>query len=172
MEKYVPYLALFVSFCSMAIAFFSYWRTRNFQDYEYAPRIQVLDEKIVCGSNSLPSRPAFSYSAVLENRGLKPIKIDCVRIDYGDALDQSKRMKYHAEGNIYLSPNQSHKVARDVSWTEVENMKKRFNINQCHFFLHIAYFDSKNKKIERNRELTGYDGSTTVFKVPKGDCLT
>ena len=170
--SFIPIAAIIVSLISLLISFASYRRSKIFQDYEYAPRLQIVNEEVVGGSPSLPDRPAICYKAEIENRGSKPVKIDSIYLDYGDRNDANKRMKCHIEGEIFISPGKSHLVSKEIAWKSVEEMKKRFNINQCHFFFRIVYHLANNEIQETSRALFGFDGVSTIINVQKGDCLT
>ena len=146
----------------------SYFRKKIFQDYDYSARLQILDEQLTGGSPSLKDIPALSYQAKIENRGSKPIKIDGLYLDYGDKVDSNKRMKRHIDGELYLSPGQMHEFGIEISWADVEQMKKRFNINHCFFFFRVAYHAPDGSIQENIRSL----GDTRTLVIQKGDCLT
>lgn len=145
-----------------------YFRKKKFQDYDYSTRLQILDEELTHGSPSLKDIPALSYQAKIENRGLKPIKIDSLCIDYGDKIDSNKRMKRHIDGELYLSPEKKHEFGIEISWVNVEQMKKRFNINQCFFFFRVVYHTPDGSIQENIRSL----GDIRTLIIQKGDCLT
>lgn len=132
---YITIASFIISVIAIVIAIASYLRTKRFQDYEYSTRLQILDERLECGSPSLRNMPALVYRAKIENRGSKPIKVDSLYLDYGDEVDSNKRMRRHIDGEMYLSSCQRHEFDIEISWTDVEQMKKHFNINQCFFFL-------------------------------------
>jgi len=165
---YIAIASIIISVIALGIAIASYLRTKKFQDYEYSPRIQILDEHIMYGSPSLKDIPALSYRAEIENRGSKSIKIDSLYLDYGDKVDSNKRMKRHIGGEMYLNSGQRHEFDIEISWADVEQMKKRFNINQCFFFFRVVYPTHNGSIQENTRSL---DGERTNI-IPKGDCLT
>ncbi|MGH9927617.1 MAG: hypothetical protein ACREA9_00165 [Pyrinomonadaceae bacterium] len=164
--------ALLISVASIILAFFSFRRTGSFQDYEYATRLQMSDERLTFGTETLPYHPALSYVAAIENRGLKPVKIRSIRLDYGDKLNSEKRMKRSVEGEIYLSPGEKREVGVDIAWQDIEHMKKRFDINQAIFSLRVSYHDPKGEVREATRNYGGFDGSSCVSVVNRGDALT
>ncbi len=173
MTIYFSIASLVISIISITIAIISFRRTKIFQDYEYMPRLQLLDEKVVGGTPSGKNSPALTYNAKVENRGLKPIKIDSLNMDYGDKTDQRKRVSRHIEGEIFVSPGQCHPVSVIVTWDDVDEMKKRFNINDCHFTLKTLYHSPDGEVKISLRPLIGFTGpSSIVSHVPKGNCLT
>lgn len=88
---YISIAALFISVASIILSFISFKRTRIFQEYEYAIRLQMSDERLTFGTESLPNLPALSYAASIENRGIKPIKIKSIHLNYGDNQIQINR---------------------------------------------------------------------------------
>ncbi len=165
---YIAIASFIISVIAIVIAIASYLRTKRFQDYEYSTRLQILDEHLTYGNPSLKDIPALSYQAKIENRGSKPIKIDCLYLDYGDKVDSNKRMKRHIDGELYLRPGKRHEFGIDISCVDVEQMKKRFNINHCFFFFRIAYHAPDGSIQENIRSL----GDTRTIIIQKGDCLT
>ena len=127
-----------------------------------------MDERLECGSLSLRNMPALVYRAKIENRGSKPIKVDSSYIDYGDEVDSNKRMKRHIDGEMYLSSGQRHEFDIEISWADVEQMKKHFNINQCFFFFRFVYHTPDGSIQESTRPL----GDEKTMIILKGDCLT
>ncbi|NOQ32636.1 MAG: hypothetical protein GQ567_00335 [Methanosarcinales archaeon] len=165
---YIAIASITISLIALIIAIASYSRTKKFQDYEYSPRIQILDEHITCGSPSLKDIPALSYRGEIENRGLKSVKVDSLYLDYGDKVDSNKRMRRHIDGELYLSPCQRHEFNIEISWADVEQMKKHFNINQCFFFFRVVYHTPDGSIQENTRPL----GDARTMIILKGDCLT
>ena len=132
---YIAIASITISLIALMIAIASYSRTKKFLDYEYSPRIQILDEHIMCCSPPLKDIPALSYRAEIENRGSKSIKIDSLYLDYGDKVDSNKRMKRHIDGEMYLNSDKRHEFNIEIFRADVEQLKKRFNINQYFFSL-------------------------------------
>jgi cbb3-type cytochrome oxidase subunit 3 len=64
--------AIILSLISTAISVFSFRRSRRTQEYEYATRLQIADEKTVVNSSA---ENILTYSAQLLNLGLKPVRI-------------------------------------------------------------------------------------------------
>ena len=170
--NYIPVFSLIISFIALGIALVSYRTTKKFQDYEFAVSLQIVDEEVCLGTPSFVDEPAISYQAKIENRGSKTVKIDSFCLDYGDRNDKYKRMKYHIGGEVFLRPGQSHPLSKTISWKDVEEMKNKFNINQCYFFFTIAFHTANNDLQETTRTLSGFNGSTCVFTVHKGDCVS
>ena len=101
MLDYLPVLSLLISVASITLAFVSFKRTKVFQEHEYAPRLQLINEEMVCASPTLTNHPAVTYSAEVENKGLKPVQIDSIWLDYGAAVDAQKRMKYSVRRVVF-----------------------------------------------------------------------
>lgn len=165
---YIAIASLIISLIALGIALLSYSRTKKFRDYEYSPKIQILDEHIMCGSPSSKDIPALSYRAEIENRGSKSIKIDSLYLDYGDQVDSNKRMKRHIDGEMYLNSGQRHEFDIEILWADVEQIKKQFNINQCFFFFRFVCHTPAGSIQENTRSLGGERTKSSL----KGDCLT
>jgi hypothetical protein len=159
---YLPVPAFLLSLISIVIAYLSFKRTKVFQEYEYAPRLQLNDELSHFGSRSLQDIPTITYSAEIENRGSKPVEVESIYLDYGARYEPDKRMKYSVEGQMYLSPSQKHNINVTVDWSQVQEMKERFNINQAMFFLRVSFYRPNGNLEESIRSLGGFDGTTTV----------
>ncbi len=77
--------SLLLSVVSVILAIVSFRRSKIFQEHEYAVRLQVTNEQAIFGnpaSTKLSDR-AIGYFATIENRGLKPVRIDRIYLDYG-----------------------------------------------------------------------------------------
>ena len=170
--EYLPIPALLISLISIVLAYVSFKRTKIFQEYEYAPRLQLNDELAHFGSPSLPDRPAITYRAEIENRGSKPVEIESIHLDYGARDDSDQRMRYSVAGEMYLSPGQKHEINVTVDWSQVEEMKERFNINQAMFFLRVSFYRPNGNLEESVRSLGGYDGTTAVGVAQRKTTLT
>jgi hypothetical protein len=169
---YLPVLSLLISTASIILAYVSFKRTKVFQEQEYAPRLQLINEKVEAGSRGLPDRPALTYSAYIENRGLKPVEIAGIWLDYGANDDAQKRMKYVVVGEMYLGAGQKHEIQKAVSWSQIEEMNRRYGIEQAMFFLRVIYQVPNGNREESIRKLGGFDGTTTVFVAQYSDRLT
>jgi len=132
----------------------------------------MSDEELTFGMKTLSNLPALSYTAAIENRGTKPVKIWSIHLDYGDRSVSEKRMKRAIEGEIYLSPGQKHKLEVNISWQDIEQMKARFEIDQAMFSLRVSYHDLKGQIREVTRNYGGFDGTRCVSVVNRGDALT
>ena len=73
---------------------------------------------------------------------------------------------------MYLSPGQKHPIGKAVSWSQLEEMKQHFDINQAIFFLRITYYSPNGKTEETTRRIGGYDGEMTVFMAQRSTRLT
>ena len=165
---YIAVASIIISVIALRIAIASYSRTKKFQDYEYSPRIQILEKHFTRGSPSSKDIPALSYRAEIENRGSKSIKVDSLYLDYGDEVDSNNRMRRHIDGEMYLNSGQRHEFDIEISWADVEQMKKHFNINQCFFFFRFVYHTPDGSIQENTRPL----GDARTMIILKGDCLT
>jgi hypothetical protein len=168
---YLPIPAFLISLLSIGLAYASYKRTKVFQEYEYAPRLQLNEEEMVLSDREL-NRPAIRYSAEIENSGSKPVEIESIHLDYGAGDNSEQRMRYVVMGEMYLSPGQKHDLEVERSWEDVEEMKERYNINQAMFFLRVSFYRPNGNLEESVRSLGGYDGSTTVFVPQRSTRLT
>jgi hypothetical protein len=169
---YLPYISIIISLISLWLAWRSYNRTKVFQEYEYAPRLQITEREQIFGSQSHRATPAFRYAASIANRGHKAIELTRIYLDYGDADDPEKRMKRVVEGEMYVSSGDSHEIEVNVPWPDIEAMKDRFNIDQAMFFLRVSYKQPNGTVMETTRPLGGFDGETMVAVVTRGDRLT
>ncbi len=165
---YIAISSTIISVIALIIAIASYLRTKKFQDYEYSPRLQILNEHLTYGCPSLKDIPVISYRAEIENRGLKPVKVDSLYLDYGDKVDSNKRMKRHIHGELFLSSGQRHGFDIEITWAAVEQMKKHFNVSQCFFFFRVVYHTPDGSIQENTRSL----GDTRTIIIQKGNCLT
>lgn len=165
----VSIVALSLSLVSTAIALASFRRSRQVQEFDYATRLQVEQEKIREGG----SRPedAFSYSARLANRGLKPIKIDCVYIDYGgNTLETS--LKHLVHGSSHIGPSSELPIEFSLSEKEYRSALAKFNLAECMFRLRVRYVNMTGGVVETQRVLMAIGpGSTTIY-AHFGDALT
>jgi hypothetical protein len=152
---YLLVLSLIISIGSIILAYVSLNRTKVFQEHEYAPRLQLINEEVVAGSQRLPDRPALAYSADIENRGLKPVEIAGIWLDYGAKDDIQKRMKYLVAGPMYLSAGHKHAIQKAVSLSEIDEMKRRYDIEEAMFFLRVIYQVPNGKREESIRQLGG-----------------
>lgn len=168
---YIAIFALIVSFVSLGVAVTSFRRTKTLQNFEYSTRLQLVDEQMNMGSTSLRDRPALRYIAKIENRGSKTVKISSLYLDYGDREDPNKRIQYLLGGEMYLSPGKDHPISKEITWELVDEMKKRYNINQCFFFLRVAHHSVDNGLQENTRALCGFDGASTCIILQRGETL-
>jgi|SRR3972149_3432172 len=157
-----------LSFVALVIAIISYIKTTRYQHFEYAARLQLSDENMNFAS---PSSPMFNYSAKIENRGIKPMKIDRVYIDYGSRDDPKKRIKHVIEGQFYLRPGEPREIKLNLSQSEVESIRQKFD-RQCMFFLRVLYHTAEGRIAEVTRFLGGYDKDMIIFVVQRGESLT
>jgi len=170
--KFLPFIAVTISLISLFISILSFHRTKQIQDYEYLTRLQIFNEEVKAGHPSRSNQPALSYKATIENRGSKPIKIAKICIDYGDYTDTQKRIKYHVIGENYLRPGQTISFSKEITWKDIDEMKKRYNIDHCTFFLRTAYYTLNNDLKETTRKLLTFKANGIIFYAQKGNSIT
>lgn len=159
-----------ISIVALSISILSFVRSSRYQSYDYSERLQILNE---CISQSSPSfTNAFSYSAKIENRGLKPVEIDNVWIDYGSQDEIKKRLKHNITGRFYLSPSQAKEITFQLDRKDMKETMERFNINKCIFFLRVEYKTVYGKITCAVRLIGGYEGNSCIFFAQRGDPLT
>ncbi len=167
---YLPVVSLVISLISAFIAGVSFLRTMKLQEFDYATRLQVVDESIV--GQGPGSDDAFSYEANLENHGIKPVKVDSVYIDYGSKESMNKRLKYHVEGEFYLVSGEKRKISFQLKKNDFNEALKKFEITQCYFYLRICFQSSTGKNIEATRSLVGLGENSTTIIVNRGEILS
>ncbi|HLE25020.1 MAG TPA: hypothetical protein VI935_05155 [Thermodesulfobacteriota bacterium] len=167
-QHYLPFLFTGISLISIGISVKSYRMASRYQNFDYAVKLQTIDEIIKFGS---PSSPEFNYSTKIENRGQKPVKIERVYIDYGSRDDPKKRIKHVIEGQFYLRPGEPREIKLNLSQSEVESIRQKFD-RQCMFFLRVLYHTAEGRIAEVTRFLGGYDKDMIIFVVQRGESLT
>jgi hypothetical protein len=183
--------ALIVSFVSLGVAYFGYRITKKFQLYEYHPRLDVIEENVSMGKISggktyiatsgtapedkkdmnIPAN-AFAYGATIVNKGAKVVPIERIRLDYGANEDANKRIKYVLEGKSHMSPGEQKRISVTIKPSDIEEVMKKYNIIDCHFYFYLKYKDSDGKSIETYRSLGGYTKGGVIFMSSPGDALT
>ncbi|MBF8302259.1 MAG: hypothetical protein HW396_540 [Candidatus Dadabacteria bacterium] len=143
---------------------------RQYQRFDYAVRLQVTDENRTFRTASFPV--PFSYTTKVQNKGLKPVDIDRIYIDYGSKDDSNKRCRHNIQGRFYLSPGEYKEIKFNLSWSDLQSTKQQFEINQCVFFLRVVYHTPQGKAATAIRSLGGYDRDMTLYVVQRGDTLT
>ena len=123
---YVAITALVISALSLFLAFISFRRSRVFQDLEYATRLQMLDEVLKYAHETFTQLPALSYHAQIENRGLKPVRLDSVTLDYGHRTNREQRVRHEILGETYLLPGKTQSLAQEITQRDVRAMKERY----------------------------------------------
>lgn len=162
-------VALLLSLVSTLIGVASFRRSRRVQEFDYATRLQIEQEEVRAGGR----RPedAFSYSAQLLNSGQKPVKIDCVYIDYGgNTLETS--MHFLVKGDCHLSPTSKLPIEFLLSQADYRAALAKFDLGECLFRLRVRYRNMTGGVVETQRMLMAIGpGSTTVY-ARFGDALT
>ncbi|HEY0072139.1 MAG TPA: hypothetical protein VGE04_19425 [Chloroflexia bacterium] len=155
--------SLVISMLALLLSVFSLYRTWRYEEFEYAPRIQISDEEIGLGSLSLPD--AFSYKAKITNKGTKPAYIDRVYVSYGSREDLKKRFHFVITGKQHLSPGESVDVDFHLSTIDMEEAMRKLGIDECMFFIRVLHRTAKGKIIEEGHGLAGF-GSSVVGGIP------
>lgn len=161
-------LSMLLSLVSTGIAIASFRRSRKLQGFDYATRLQLGDEEIIDGG--LGALDVFSYSAQLENHGLKPVQVEGVYIDYGGDSPESC-FKHNVEGRFHLAPNAKRLIRFALKKPDYQDALDKFKIHECFFRLRVLYMNSTGGVVETNRRLLAI-GERHTFYVQKGDALT
>lgn len=168
--SYLPVVSLVIFLVSVGIAFAKFWRTRRLQKFDYAARLQLADESLYGqgpGENN-----AFTYEANLENRGLKPVRIDSVYLDYGSKDAHDRRYKHHVEGEFYLGVTEKRKVSFQLTKKNFHETLQKFGIDQCYFYLRVRFHTSTGTIVETRRPLIGLGENSTIIFAHKGEILS
>ena len=163
-------LAILISLIALLLSYLAYRRSGRYQEFEFRPRLEVASEKIQFSTPSFTT--AFQYEATLANQGLKPVDIERVYMDYGSGDDPGKRVKHVVEGGFTLRPGESRPLSFGLSWIEVEQLKSKFGISDCKFFLRLQYRTVAGHMTEAQRSLGGHNDAGTTFMVQAGNRLT
>ena len=163
----IAIISLVLSVISTSIAVVSFRRTRTFQSYDYAPRLQLDNETIRGGSGP----EAFYYSAELVNAGMKPVEVRAIYIDYGGE-SEGTYYKFHVEGLFHLPPNGRRNIYFSMSRQDYEGMLGKFNLEQCIFRLRVCFSNTTGGLVETTRKLMGLGPATTTAYAQRGDALT
>ncbi len=142
-----------------------------YQDYDYAIRLQLSNERIIFGRKEIDDDPVLTYSATLENSGMKTIDVDSVYMDYGDGMDLNKRMKHVIEKSFFLKSGQQKDIHVAILWKDIDAMKKRFNVDEAMFFLRVVVNSPNGVKKESVRKFGGFNGESFIMVVPRGNIL-
>ena len=142
--------AVLISVVSLIVAVLAFRRTGQYERSEYKTRLQLakLDFSLTGG---------LSYSAVIENKGVKPIHIRGVAIAYGAADDPKKRIHDIVRGAFYLGARESKPVTYRRTLAEVERMREEAQPLECMFYLWIAYLTAEGDFVQIYHALGGYD---------------
>ncbi len=167
----IALVSVFLSVISTAIAIASFRRTSRLQDIDYSSRLQICDERIECGGVEGPD-DVFSYSAIIENVGLKPVRVEEICVDYGSE-HMDKCFKHHVDGRFDLAPNSKRTIAFSLSQACFVAALERFEIEHCYFRLRVTYLSPNGKIAEVVRTLAGVGTNPrATFYAQAGDALT
>lgn len=161
-------LSLILSVVSTMIAIASFRRAKIFQEYDYAVWLQLGEEKIVGGGRDADD--AFTYSAQLENSGLKPVHIESINLDYGgDSHDRC--FTRTIGGEFYLPANGNRKFECVVSKRDYAKALAQFQLEQCQFRLRIRYFNATNQILETVRNIIARGSVGYTLYMQKGNVI-
>lgn len=165
----VELITLLIAGAALALSWVAFYRTNKFREFEYEQRIQVTNEH-TSGSTS-DHDTTFAYRANLDNRGLKPVKINSIWIDYGHETLQEQRYKYHERGHFYLRPGDSEQIVFRLSDDDFNATLLKFEIEKCHFFLRIESEGVDKKTFTKVRALGGIGKDSATLVVHGGEIL-
>lgn len=153
MQTYLSLGALLISIVSLLVSFAANKRTKKTQEYDYGVRLQIENEKCEFGS---PSLPHFRYWASIRNKGLKPVEIAWIWMQYGESSANSTTRRFKLESGFTLSPGEERSVhfARDKA--AMSEMLKEVGGSECVFSLLVEFrsFEGEPKMV--TRRLGGY----------------
>jgi hypothetical protein len=165
-------LSIITLFITGGISCLALRRTSVYQKYEYKIRLQLLNARVALGSKSMPDA-VFSYSAKLENTGLKPVEIIRVDISCGLIDDAEKREIKTIVGRTYLKSGESVDINYKLTNNDVKNIMEKHSIEQCAVFIIIYYKDHKGNIIDVNRLLGGLEKpNVNIFVLQDGNAVT
>lgn len=164
--------SLLISLIPTVIAIRSCQMAQQAQHFEYAVRLQILEEEAYIAELSKAFGKAFVYSAKIQNMGDKPVEIIGTLLDYGSEQDPKKRWHIIGEGDFYLRPGDYRTTKFILPQSDIEEIVKELKIDRCMFFLRVLYMSNVGKKAEALRLIGGYEGSTFIMIDNKFSILT
>jgi hypothetical protein len=191
-EPYFPLLALALSLVSLSAAIVSLRRTSLYQRFDYAERLEILDELVQfispvgdkyyvanmgkggheASASEDVSDVVFRYEGKVHNKGSKTVQVTSIYIDYGADQDEAKRIKHVVDGEFYLSPDDYREIGFSRSPTDIDEVSEQYAIRECLFFLRIVYRSIEGKTTEAVRPLGGFVDGQVRFVAQRGDSLT
>ena len=179
MDNVLEYIAIALSFSALVIAVLALLTARKndglatkTQEYEIAPRLQIIDEQIYPGNPATHGEKAFSYKAKIQNKGSKTVNISSIHLDYGDDSDPSHRIEFFIDGQMFFNPKQIYEFIKAITWSDVEDMKKNYDFNNCTFFLRITYVAPDGDIHDSTHALYGFDGLRPIFQAQSEESNT
>jgi hypothetical protein len=98
--------------------------------------------------------------------------VESVYLDYGGKESLNNRLKHHVEGEFYLGAGEKRKISFRLRKSDFYDALKRFETDQCYFYLRVRFHSPTGTIIETTRSLMGLgDSSTTIF-AHKGEILS
>lgn len=166
----VSILAIVLSAVSLAISVLAYRRSARLQDFEFKARLEIADEVARMATRSFPT--AFHYTASLVNRGPKPVDVLRVIMDCGSKDQVEKREHHILYGRFTLPPGDKREVFFELSWKELDDLRRKLGVADCLFFLRVRIQGPSGEATEVGRSLGGVQGEGFLGVVPGGDLLT
>ena len=166
MSNWSDAAAVLISVVSLVVAVYALKRTQQYERFEYKPRLELADFDF-----SLTA--GVSFSAVIENTGIKPVDLRGVGIAHGSADDPKKRKIDVIAGAFYLGAGKSERVIYARSLAELERMREETATRECMFYLWITYLKAEGDLVEVYYDLGGYqEDGTKLIALHVGSALT
>lgn len=148
---------------------FSNRRLRKYQDFEYAPHLQLKDEEIGVLHETIGH--SISYSAKIENSGSKAVHIKGIFLDCGSEDNSQKRYKFGMEGEFYLRPGESKEITKSFLSSEIRETKEKFGLEDCYFSLRVIYYKAPGKSTEKEIFLVHTGTKGVIFTARRGSVI-
>jgi hypothetical protein len=159
-------ITIVISVVALIVSIRASRRTARYDRSEHKPRLQLV-------SSDFSLTDGLSYSAVIENKSVKPVDIRGVGIAYGSAGDPKKRIHDIIRGAFYFAPGERERVICHRTYAQVQSMRQEVQPGECMFCLWIAYLTAEGDYVQIHRALGGYDKDGAELRaVYVGDTLT
>lgn len=154
---------------AMLIAGFSFWKVSKLQEYDYTPKLQIMEEEVGKGSDGRKYM-AFKYSGFLVNSGLKPVKIVKYYFEYGSEEDVEKRLSYDIfPTNFYLKRTEgNHRISWKLDAAKLKEQMDKLRTDNCHFYLVVLYENVNKEIITKKRHLLSISRNGERVNVQNG----
>jgi len=151
-------LALAVATLSLVISYRNHRMLSQYQRFEYGAHLQYTGEFDRWNSG-------VKIVGKVENKGMKPLYVMTLFIEYGSDSDPSMRVGDWVRGDFYLSPGDFEEIEFHRTRSEIDSVMKGLHLRECMFFLKIAYRTAAEDIFEVSRALGGYSEDGCVMKV-------